>query len=153
MALIGYAPLGTGLLVAGYASLSIAGGGISLALASLPDIDQRLPRVRHRGVTHTVAFAVAVGAALGAMGWLVGGPSGVAPELALFGFAVGTTTILSHLLADVITPAGLTPLWPFSDAHFTLDIVRADNTLANYALFGLGILATVGVLVVARPAG
>jgi len=150
-ALVVYAPLGLALLLLGRPTLAVVGGGVSLALASLPDVDQRLPGVDHRGVTHTVGFALAVGLALGALGWLLGrgaGP-GTTAEFAAVGFAVGTTAIVSHLLADVITPMGITPFWPVSDRHYTFGICRADNTLANYALLGLGVALTVTVLAVA----
>ncbi|MDS0281679.1 metal-dependent hydrolase [Haloarcula onubensis] len=150
-ALVAYAPLGLALLVAARPTLAVVGGGVSLALASVPDVDQRLPGVAHRGVTHTLGFALAVGVGLGAAGWLLGRGAGVdtAAEFAAVGFAVGTTVVVSHLLADVITPMGITPFWPVSDRHYTLDICRADNAAANYALLGLGIAVTVAVLAVA----
>jgi len=150
-ALVVYAPLGLALLLAGRPTLAVAGGGVSLALASLPDIDQRLPGVQHRGVTHTLGFAIAVGAALGAVGWLLGRDAGVGTgvEFATVGFVVGTTVIISHLLADVITPMGITPFWPVSDRHYSVGVCRADNAVANYALLGLGIAVTVAALAVA----
>ena len=144
-ALIAYAPLGLTLVVLARPTLAVVGGGLSLALASLPDVDQRLPGVTHRGGTHTLGFAVAVGTVLGGAGWLVGGV-----EPAAVGFAVGTTTVVSHLLADVITPMGIKPFWPLSTRHYTLDICRAENTLANYALLGAGVAVTVAVLAAAR---
>jgi inner membrane protein len=149
--LVVYAPLGLALVVAGRPTLAVAGGGVSLALSSLPDVDQRLPGVQHRGVTHTLGFAAAVGAVLAAAGWLVGSDAGVgtAAELAAVGFTVGTATIVSHLLADVITPMGISPFWPVSDRHYTFGVCRADNTLANYALLALGIAVTVAVVAVA----
>lgn len=147
-ALVGYAPLGSTLLLLGRPTIAVVGGGVSLALASLPDVDHRLPGVQHRGVTHTVGFALAVGAAVGALGWLLGRGvgAGAAAEFGAIGFAVGTTVILTHLLADVITPMGITPFWPVSDRHYTFGLCRADNTVANYALLGLGIALTVAVL-------
>jgi inner membrane protein len=150
-ALVVYAPLGLALLLAGRPTLAVVGGGVSLALASLPDVDQRLPGVAHRGVTHTLGFALAVGATLGGVGWVLGSDAGVgtALEYAAVGFAVGTTAIVSHLLADVITPMGITPFWPVSDRHYTFGVCRADNTLANYALLGVGIALTIAVLAVA----
>jgi len=150
-ALVVYAPLGLALVLAGRPTLAVAGGGVSLALATLPDVDQRLPGVAHRGVTHTLGFALAVGGAVGASGWLLGRSGGVGTtlELAAVGFAVGTAAIVSHLLADVITPMGITPFWPVSKRHYTVDLCRADNTLANYALLALGIAVTVAVLAVA----
>jgi len=150
-ALVVYAPLGLALALLGRPTLAVVGGAVSVALASLPDVDQRLPGVTHRGVTHTLGFAVAVGAVLGGAGWLLGSDAGVgtSAEYAAVGFVVGTTAIVSHLLADVITPMGITPFWPVSDRHYTFDICRADNTLANYALLALGLVLTVAAVAVA----
>jgi len=148
-ALILYAPLGLSLLLLGRPTLAVVGGGASLALASLPDVDQRLPGVQHRGVTHTVGFALVVGAAVGSIGWLLGADAGARVESAAVGFAVGATAIASHLLADVLTPMGVTPFWPLSDRHYTAGLCRADNTVANYALLGLGIAITIAVLAIA----
>jgi len=148
-ALILYAPLGLSLLLLGRPTLAVVGGGASLALASLPDVDQRLPGVQHRGVTHTVGFALVVGAAVGSIGWLLGADAGARAESAAVGFAVGATAIASHLLADVLTPMGVTPFWPLSDRHYTAGLCRADNTVANYALLGLGIAITIAVLAIA----
>lgn len=150
-ALVVYAPLGLVLLLAGRETLAVAGGGVSLALASLPDVDQRLPFVDHRGPTHTLGFALGVGACVSAAGWVLGGEGGLgnSVELAAVGFVVGTAVVVSHLLADVITPMGITPFWPLSKRHYTAGLCRADNALANYVLLGLGVLLTVVVLAVA----
>lgn len=53
----------------------------------------------HRGVTHTFAFALS----MGGLSFAVGG--------ALIGVAVGTG-ILSHILADACTKAGVPVAWP-----------------------------------------
>lgn len=151
-ALVVYAPLGLALLLVDRPTLAVVGGAVSLTLATLPDIDHRIPGVSHRGMTHTLAFAVAVGGVVGAGGFLVGQSLGVGSALALaaLGFVVGLSAVCSHLLADAITPMGITPWWPLSTRHYTLGLTRADNTLANYALLGLGVLVTVAVLGVAR---
>jgi inner membrane protein len=152
-ALLVYAPIGLVLLLAGRPRLAITGGAISLALAPLPDVDQRIPFVKHRGVTHTLAFAVAFGSVVGAAGLAVGldGGVGTAVEFATVGFVVGTAVIVSHLLADVITPMGITPFWPVSRRHYSFGVCRADNVVANYALLGLGVAATVVVLAIVGP--
>ncbi|WP_276271618.1 metal-dependent hydrolase [Haloarcula litorea] len=153
-ALLGYAPLGFALLVLGDPTLAVAGGALSLALAPLPDYDQRVPLVSHRGVTHTLPFALVVGGCLGAVGWLVGANGGTwqPATLALFGVVVGVTAVGSHLLADVITPAGIVPFWPVSGKKYTLGLARADDTLANYLLLVLGVFVTALLVVAARPA-
>jgi inner membrane protein len=51
------------------------------ALTPLPDWDLHAARLDHRGVSHTLAFAVLVGCCLGAVGWLLSPslPGGLAP--------------------------------------------------------------------------
>lgn len=154
VALLVYAPLGAALVLAGRADLAVLGEVAMLALAMVPDYDMRVPFVKHRGITHTVWFAVAVGVALGAVGWVLGGRPAVptASELAVFGFAVGALSVVAHLLADALTPMGITPLWPLSSRTYTLSVARASNTLANYGLLGVGALVTALLVVVLGPA-
>ncbi|MBX0293954.1 metal-dependent hydrolase [Haloarcula nitratireducens] len=153
-ALLAYAPLGFALLSFDLPGLAVLGGALSLALAPVPDLDQRIPLIRHRGVTHTLLFALVVGGVLGAVGWVAGTGAGVetARRLAAFGGVVGTVAILSHLLADVITPMGITPFWPLSRRNYTLRLARADNAIANYLLLALGVFAVALVVSVSRPA-
>ena len=151
-ALVLYAPLGAALLVADLTALAVVGGGLSLALSSLPDVDTRLPFLAHRGPTHSVAFALAVGTTLGAAGALAGIDASL-ERAALFGVVaclVGVTAVVSHLLADVLTPMGIRPWWPLSERHYTFAVTRADNSVANYALLSVGVLLCVGALTVAR---
>ncbi|MDZ5813341.1 metal-dependent hydrolase [Halorubrum sp. AD140] len=138
--LVVYAPLG--FLVTALASIEVGVVGAAgvASLASLPDVDVRVPFVKHRGITHTVWFALLVGVAFGVVGLAVGLQRGVVGGL-LFGGAgllFGTLTIVSHLLADALTPMGIRPYAPVWDDEYTLDLVTAANPLANYALLGLG---------------
>jgi inner membrane protein len=135
-----YAPLG--FLVTAFTSIELgAVGAVGVAsLAMVPDLDTRIPVVKHRGITHTVWFALLVGVAFGVVGLAVGLQDGVAEAL-LFGgagFLFGTVTIVSHLLADALTPMGIRPFAPVRDDEYTLDLFTAANPLANYALLGLG---------------
>jgi len=147
-ALLVYAPLGLLVLLVELPGLAVIGGVVSVSLASLPDVDHRLPLVSHRGVTHTLLFAIAVGLSVGAAGWLFGGALDVATalQLAAFGSVVGTATVVSHLLADVITPMGIRPFWPVSGRHYTFSLTRADNLIANYLLLVAGSVAVAAVL-------
>ncbi len=70
---------------------------------------------------------------------------------ATFGFFVGVYGVLAHLLGDVITDMGIKPFLPFSRWGISLSPLRADNPRANSALFGLGVLAIVVVLVATVP--
>lgn len=154
-ALLAYAPVGWVLVVSDRFGLAAVGGAAMVALAMLPDYDMRVPFVQHRGVTHTVGFAVAVGAVLGSGGLVLARrlPDVAPPALAVFGFGVGTLAVLSHVGADALTPAGVTPFWPLSDWHVTLGLVRADNTVANYLLLALGVFATVVAILIGVRAG
>ena len=148
--LVVYAPFG--FLVAAFASLEAgAVGAVGVAsLAMVPDLDMRIPFVKHRGITHTVWFALLVGLGFGGVGLAVGLRSGVVEAL-LFGgagFVFGAVTIGSHLLADALTPMGIRPFAPVRDTEYTLDLFTAANPLANYALLGLGGVV-VGVALVA----
>ena len=148
-----YAPIAGALVGSGRVTLAVVGGVIAAWLTMLPDLDHRLPVISHRGPTHSLAFALAVGGAVGlfvdavvapvfgdfgASGWAVPGlDSGVAA----FSAVVATLTIVGHLLADVITPMGIRPFWPVSDWSITLDITPAKNPIANYVLLAAGTFA------------
>lgn len=150
-ALLVYAPVGGAALATGFEAAAVAGGALTLALAPLPDFDQRVPLISHRGSTHTVGFALLVGALTGALGLVVGSETGLADAAAAgaFGFGVGALAIGSHLLADVVTPMGIAPFWPLSSRNYTLSLARADNAVANYLLLGLGVAVTVATALVA----
>ncbi|WP_135363221.1 metal-dependent hydrolase [Halosimplex halophilum] len=150
-ALLVYAPVGGTLLAAGFDAAALVGGAVVVGLSGLPDVDQRIPFVEHRGPTHTAGFLVLVGLAVGATGVALGraGAPGTAAALGAFGFLVGGLAVGSHLLADALTPMGVTPFRPFSDAHYTISLTRADNAMANYLLLGAGVLVTVATALVA----
>lgn len=156
MALLAYAPVALGLVAVGHGDLAPIGGLGVLALTPVPDWDQRIPLVEHRGITHTVAFALFVGAATGGASWVAArsvGPVRSAygsPELlGVVGFGVGALAILAHLAADVITPAGLQPFRPVSGRHYSLPVARADNRIANAGLLVAGAFAAAVAAVLA----
>jgi inner membrane protein len=156
VSLLVYAPVAFVLLVAGEVTLAFVAGATVLWLATLPDVDHRIPGVSHRGVTHTVAFALAVGLLFGAAGYLLAGTLGLGdPSLvAGFGLFVGTLGILAHIAGDVLTPAGVRPFWPLSRRKYTLSLTRADSTLWNVGLLGVGVFATaVGLVAAGAVAG
>jgi len=141
VALLFVAPIGTLLIAAGFVELALMAGATAVALAMVPDLDQRVPGVTHRGPTHTVWFALLVGVITTAIAVAVAIAGPVVS--AVTGFVVGTGTIASHIAADALTPAGVRPWSPINDTHYSLDVVRAKNPLANYALLGLGIAGVV----------
>jgi inner membrane protein len=142
--LLAYAPLGFVVIALGFPTAGVGGGALAVALAMLPDWDQRIPGVKHRGVTHTIHFAgaVAVGTGLlgAGMGASVSSP-GVAPLVvggaAVFGATTGAVAILAHIGADALTPMGVEPLGE-DGPHLCYDVCRADSTPGNYGLLALG---------------
>jgi inner membrane protein len=139
-----FAPVGFVLVDAGHAAMAVAGGAAMLWLAMAPDWDHRIPFVPHRGPTHSLVFALLVGAGGAAVGAGLGraGSAASTPTLVAFGFGVGAVAVLAHLAADALTPAGVPLFWPLSGRTYSLSLARADNTLANLGLFALGICAT-----------
>lgn len=143
-ALVAYTPIGALTLALGFETAAVGGGVVAVGLSTLPDVDLRLPFVTHRGPTHTVYFALAVGVATGLLGAGAGALDPVlgpveAAGLGAFGFVVGTATILSHVAADALTPMGVDP-WGNGD-RVSYDVCRADSELWNYVLLGIGVVA------------
>ena len=151
VALLLYAPLGATVALGGNELAAIVGAVLCLGLSTLPDIDHKVPLIEHRGPTHTVLFAVFVGAALaGVASVLEAGPPPFGESgFVTFAFLCGVLSIGSHLLADALTPMGIRPFWPLWNRQFSLKVTRAANPIANYALFVLGLGATLVAATVA----
>jgi len=148
-ALLAYAPVGFVALALGFQGIAVLGAIGAGALAMVPDYDQNVPGISHRGITHTVWFAGLVGLVLGIAGAAIGlGQDGLlaAVGLGFFGAVVGSGTMLSHIAADALTPMGVEPYAPIRDDHYTYDVARASNPLANYGLLALGTVVTLVVL-------
>lgn len=147
-----YAPVGAVTFALGLYELVLLGGGITLGGAMLPDLDEQIPGIRHRGPTHTVWFALLIGAVFGLIGAVIGTWAGLTTALEFGAFAalVGTLTVLAHLLADLLTPAGIRPFAPLCDTEYTLNITHASHRTANYLLLTTGIGAVIGGIILAR---
>jgi inner membrane protein len=146
VALLAYAPIGTIALAGGFETVAFAGAVYAVLFASIPDFEQGLASIPHRGPTHTVHFAVAVGVVTGLLGLSLGKLSvdlalGSALGLGLFGFLVGTTTMAAHVAADSLTPMGVRPFG--DDRHYSFGVCKAANTRWNLLFFFLGATATV----------
>lgn len=150
MSLLVFAPVGFALVAAGRPVVAVVTGGTMVWLATLPDVDLRIPGVSHRGATHTLAFAALVGAAFAAAGWSVA-PHAAAGRTAVagYGFALGAVSVGAHLLGDLLTPSGVALLWPLSGRRYSLAVTTADSRVWNYGLLGCGVLAAAAALVAA----
>lgn len=137
VALLVYTPFVFLLVAVGFPDIALLGGVGVILGAMLPDLDQRLPMIKHRGPTHTVGFAVVVALGYGFLGALLGLQAYPfsAVGLAVFGFVIGGLTVGSHLLADALTPAGIEP---YGNERVSYSIVRAANPIANIGLLVVG---------------
>jgi len=130
----------------------------SFSFAMIPDLDLKLPFVKHRGITHTVWFAAVTAVVTAALtyglAWYAAAeyPQHVPPETVLHGTAfmgaIGAFSVLTHLLGDVMTPMGITPFAPLSEQRYTFDLWRADNKWANAGLHAVGVVAVLLAFVV-----
>lgn len=94
----------------------------AIGLANGPDLDflpgllLGHPGAYHRGVTHTLLGVVAVAAAVGVGGRLLGRAAG---RLAAFAAAVWSShLVLDVFTADAVAPYGVRVFWPLSDAYW-----------------------------------
>lgn len=145
IALLVFAPLGIFLLATDRLRLAASGAVLSVLAATLPDLDLYVAALSHRGLSHTLVFAILAGAALGAVsswslaGWL---SRRSAVRMGLWVWLTTALSVGSHLLGDVITPMGISPFLPVSDAHLTLSLVYARNPSVNAALLFAGGVTT-----------
>lgn len=152
VSLLAFAPVGYWLVSGGYVALAFLTGATMLYLATLPDVDHRIPGMPHRGPTHSLAFATLVGGAFAfAAGELsrvlsVAVPAGL--SMVAFGFLLGFGSVFAHLLGDVITPMGVRFLWP-SSRTWSLGLTTADSRVWNGALFAFGVFAVAAATVLA----
>lgn len=111
----------------------------------LPDLDRKIWFVTHRGITHTIWFALAVGAALTVSGvtfaailWANLGLAGVgvarstAMQAGIWFGLGGVIGVGSHLIADSITTWGVRPLEPVDDRKMGIELTTASSQTANY---------------------
>lgn len=119
--------------------LAVWGCGLAIVTATLPDVDERVARIDHRGPTHTLWFAILVGLLAGAATALVGFSAPLAAGG--FGFVVGAAGVVAHLAGDVLTPMGISPLSPLWRAHVTFNQFKSKNAQINRALLIVGTLA------------
>lgn len=139
IALLVFAPIGFLLVRTGRSRPAWFGGAALILLATAPDVDAYVVGIPHRGVTHTVWAALGVGTLLALVCWCRPSWGGARrTSSAGFGFLVGTTSILNHLVGDVLTPMGIRPFHPVSGTEFSLRLFLAGNQEANLGLFVVG---------------
>lgn len=146
MVLLLYSVVGYVLISRQYDDHALAGTVLVVLATMSPDWDGYVSWLPHRGPTHSIAFALLVGAVLGVSvalhsGWR-GHETRTVAGLGIWAGGLGTLSVFAHLLADAITPVGVPLFYPLSTEHVTLDLVAASNPAANFALLAAGLLAS-----------
>jgi inner membrane protein len=136
-ALCCYGPVAALLSAGGDPTLAVAGLAVAVSLSSLPDVDELLP-IPHRGPTHTVWFVAACSLLAAGLGVVAGARLGEPSSVATVFATTTAISLVSHLLADSITPMGIRPFAPLSGWHHSFDVIPAANPRANAVLFGAG---------------
>jgi inner membrane protein len=123
-------------------------------LASLPDIDLKISSIKHRGITHTVWFALFSGIVYAI---LVSGIVSITGSknvllqqfsvsyiyLVVFVFGTGFSGVLFHLLGDIITPMGVNMFSRQTNDAVSFNLLLAKNEVANDSAFALGVIGLV----------
>jgi len=166
------APFILGFGVLGEPILGFVAAGIIMGVASLPDSDirfdegmvrdeqrgiepgliQKLVPISHRGITHTIWFALLVGLVTGWFASVILPPAMYSFPIAYAtGFTCGVIGICGHIVGDMFSPMGVDPINPpLHSNEYTLSLCRASNKPANKALLfvgGITILASTGYVV------
>lgn len=145
MAMIVYAVVALVLLARGYREDAVFGVFVMLLFTMHPDFDGDFSFIPHREITHTVWFAALVGllCALIVIAEEAYRHRALSPakKPGAWAFSLGTLSVTTHLLADMLNPWGVMPFYPVSNVLITFDVVYASNDAANYALLLAGLLA------------
>ena len=104
----------------------------------ISDFDVHIPTVRHRGITHSLAFALFPGAVVLAIG-----------QFYLYA-ALASLSVILHLIIDSLNPSGV-PLWlPLSTKRVRFPVIggkiKSDNWLANLIIQFAAIVAAIRII-------
>lgn len=107
-------------------------GVIMFFMSPLPDIDIKLGRIpfvpiTHRGITHTVWFALILGGFFSFLIYRLEYSS----AMIIVGFLGGFIGITGHLLGDLVTPTGINYTPPITSSKTSLNLFYYDNWIAN----------------------
>lgn len=89
----------------------------ALATACLPDVDQQVKLLRHRGPSHSLLWPIILIIA-----------SGYYSQSLLLGAAIG---LISHLLIDLFNGKGIEIIWPISDKNYRIADIKYDGIMEN----------------------
>ncbi|MBD3206616.1 hypothetical protein GF319_09785 [Candidatus Bathyarchaeota archaeon] len=114
---------------------------LASAFSALPDIDLEWQRkgypVHHRGITHSILFAIIIGVIFGYVFWLANKTF----LWAGMGFVSGFMAVVSHMVGDTFTYMKFKPFYPFNMKEISYGFCRANNKAANEGLMTVGTIA------------
>ncbi len=129
-----------GILLATLVSPRISFGILCWAViwSVVSDFDVYIPTISHRGITHTLAFALFCGALV------------LALKFTSFYAILASLAVILHILMDSLTPNGV-PLWmPFSTKRVRFPIIggriRSNNWVANLIIQIIAIGAAIIII-------
>lgn len=120
-----------------------------------PDIDIYLQektkgKIQHRGKTHSLMYGllwslVILGILLISYYFLlpkvdynIALPENEIFNIVLLSFYLGLGGIFSHLVGDILTPSGVSFMWPVNNKTYSLGVFYARNVFANFGFLIIG---------------
>jgi len=140
-----------------YEKLFLAAVGLVIvtSFASVPDLDFKVPKIKHRGYSHSLIGALVIAIPIGIIGFFsytylqqmllsVGVESQYSSTfVGLYCFGMGYFAVLTHYAGDIVTPSGIPILAPYSKTYYSLGLFYAKNPWANSIAFAIGCIATI----------
>lgn len=87
----------------------------ALCTANMPDIDQDVKLLRHRGQTHSLIWPMIL---------YIVSQYPIQGRYIVLGMAIGW---LSHLICDLLNGKGIEAIWPLSKANFRIADIKYDG--------------------------
>jgi|AntRauMinimDraft_4_1070384.scaffolds.fasta_scaffold00703_2 inner membrane protein len=155
------APFTLGIALLGYVEASFLFTAVVVWFASFPDVDIKLQKwtgkngitglkdlitIKHRGITHTVGFAIGCGTVLSSFGFLI---LHFILVLSLFDTLLYTIIlffgaflgVLYHVAGDIVTVTGVNFMPSRRDKNYALDWFNFNNYYGNFGAVILGFTA------------
>lgn len=128
---------------------------VFVLLATFPDIDHKIPGLKHRGFSHTFFAAILVSAGLWYLTDFVLTGDAVAidsmPHLPWYIAIAAFASYSLHIFEDMLTKGGgfaVRPFWPLDDDNMSIGILPSDSPLFSvfaWAIFCGGLVVFLDV--------
>lgn len=162
LALFLSAPIVAVLILLELYALAILFSSAAFFMPSIPDIDIHLQEylpISHRGITHTIWFALIVGVLFSLCGYglsflpkfaLLSIVGVSLPVFIVFCWFIGFSVIMFHICGDIITPMGVNIRSRHNRGGYSLDYVLAKNKIANHTAVVFGLTSNVLTIAISQ---